>query len=1018
MRRRAFILFALFLSHTLSAMPPYSLESIQEGYKITLTIPDVNLEKAVVNDKLKDGTPVNETFTRIAIPGFSINGELGEPELLMSSFQLALEDNEPVIEISGVVEENIPLVNKIYPLQPPQEYENRDVPFHYNQDAYKRSGTRSPAVRISRAYTYRGQKAVSVEFNPVQYNPVNNILTVAKSFTVTFKMTKPKVVRSFGSRVFDKQMRSMFKNLGNQGNQTPADDFNGKEKYLIIASSDYQNNADLQKFVNFRSSNCEVELVSTSDVGGSGKDDYKDYIRGKMPAYCVLVGKYQDFPTHSYNSTRSYVYYVSSSTSEPNPDIALGLFFVRKSQSLTNLVNKTISTEQNLISMPSHFVAFGGNTQQMGNLPPNHCDVIVREMYDDYLEPLGGWDITELYQVNQPRGGKDECIEALNQGVKFINYNGHGMTDGWTYGNGSWRTSSIGNVSNTYYPFVLSCSCLTGNFTSTATNGCWAEYWIGHENLASAFIGSVTNATTSMHGLNRGMYKALIQDEITQYGMAFVSAENYVYDSVSYSEELAVWQFHYFGDPALETMKSAPFLTTTSPNGGEEWEQGRSFEITWGTNVEGNVKIDLLKGGTLHTTLTSSAPAMEPFTWNIPADFPLGTDYKIKVHSLQNDTCVDESDDFFSITEMSVLAVMSPNGGEVYEKDKEYTITWNDNLPGNVKISLYKADKHTADVVASTESDGSHTWKVPQDIKTGMDYKIRVNSIDKPWLYDESDNYISIQNPLVNIPYTQDFDNFNTGVVPLGEYWEQLDDDDLDWTVQTGPTPSRIGDPPDETGAEGDHTSGNGKYLFTEASGSNNNKKMDMTTPIFNFRPVNTADLSFWYHMLSKENEMGTLHMDICADGVWDLDVITITGDQGDSWQKKSVNLDTYVGKAKLQVRFRGETGDGWQSDICIDDFEIKGTVGNKLTYRTIGHFDFRYCKSRLYFQVPANRSHVSLKLFNVQGKLIKELVNEIKNRGYYHADLNTAGYHNAAGIYLVKMEVADLKKTIKIVIK
>ena len=199
-------------------------------------------------------------------------------------------------------------------------------------------------------------------------------------------MKRPAVVKSMGSREFDKIMRLIFKNLGSEtARGVTSEKFLDREKYLIISNSTFLNNTDLQRFVDFRSKSCEVELVSTSDVGGSDKDAYKSYIRGKMPTYCLLVGSLPDFPTHSYNTTRSFIYYVCDNSSTPKPDIALGLFFVRSSQSLTNLVDKTISTEENLAAMPNHFVAFGGNTQQMGNLPPNHCDVIVREMYDDYF---------------------------------------------------------------------------------------------------------------------------------------------------------------------------------------------------------------------------------------------------------------------------------------------------------------------------------------------------------------------------------------------------------------------------------------------------------------------------------------------------------------------------------------------------------------------------------------------------------------------------------------------------------
>ena len=338
--RRFFIPLLLIFSQILFAMPPYQLEVVQDGYKINLTLPGIVLQSVDVNDKLKDGIPINETFSKISIPGFSNSEMIGSPELLKSSFQLALENEEPFIEISNVVEKKIILENRIYPLQPPKIYNNTSEHFHYNQDAYLKSGKRAPYVSVSQIYTYRGQKAASIEFNPVSYDPIHNEITVVKSFTVNFKMKRPAMVRSMGSREFDKIMRLIFKNLSG----VPSAQFLDREKYLIISNSTYLNNSDLQRFVDFRSSSCEVELVSTSDVGGSDKDAYKSYIRGKMPTYCVLVGEYGDFPTHSYSSTSSYIYYVASSSSEPKPDIALGLFFVRSSQSLTNLVEILLST--------------------------------------------------------------------------------------------------------------------------------------------------------------------------------------------------------------------------------------------------------------------------------------------------------------------------------------------------------------------------------------------------------------------------------------------------------------------------------------------------------------------------------------------------------------------------------------------------------------------------------------------------------------------------------------------------
>lgn len=137
--KKFLILLTVCLIQFTFAMPAHKLEAMGEGYQIKLTVPDIVLTKVDVNDKLKDGTLIKETFIRVSISGFSISGEIGNPELLFSAFQLALEDKKLNVEITDVIEENISLKNSIYPLQPPEEYQNTNEYFSYNVDSYLRS---------------------------------------------------------------------------------------------------------------------------------------------------------------------------------------------------------------------------------------------------------------------------------------------------------------------------------------------------------------------------------------------------------------------------------------------------------------------------------------------------------------------------------------------------------------------------------------------------------------------------------------------------------------------------------------------------------------------------------------------------------------------------------------------------------------------------------------------------------------------------------------------------------------
>ena len=47
-------------------------------------------------------------------------------------------------------------------------------------------------------------------------------------------------------------------------------------------------------------------------------------------------------------------------------------------------------------------------------------------------------------------------------------------------------------------------------------------------------------------------------------------------------------------------------ISVVAPNGGEKWEQGSTYTIAWGDNIDDNVKIELYKGGTLKEVLEES----------------------------------------------------------------------------------------------------------------------------------------------------------------------------------------------------------------------------------------------------------------------------------------------------------------------------------------------------------------------------------------------------------------------------
>jgi bacillopeptidase F len=109
-------------------------------------------------------------------------------------------------------------------------------------------------------------------------------------------------------------------------------------------------------------------------------------------------------------------------------------------------------------------------------------------------------------------------------------------------------------------------------------------------------------------------------------------------------------------DKSITSTFIGPSLSISSPNGGEEWKPGTLKKIIWDhTGRPGAyVRIELLKGDILHSTIASRA--WKGFNgkgtryWRLPKDLPDGIDYKIRITSTKNSAHTDTSDGFFSIT--------------------------------------------------------------------------------------------------------------------------------------------------------------------------------------------------------------------------------------------------------------------------------------------------------------------------------------------------------------------------------
>ena len=185
------------------------------------------------------------------------------------------------------------------------------------------------------------------------------------------------------------------------------------------------------------------------------------------------------------------------------------------------------------------------------------------------------------------------------------------------------------------------------------------------------------------------------------------------------------------GDTISFAVSFGTGLTVTSPAAGANWSLRSPQTIAWTTSGSQNpyVKIHLYKGTTRVRTISLKTPNDGSYAWTVPADLTPATNYRVRVRTVDN--LLSDFSDYFTVSRPS-LKVTSPAAGAVWGRNTTQTIAWTatGTMNANVKIHLFRGTTLVQTIVATTPNDGSHTWTIPGSLAAGLNYKIRVKTVD------------------------------------------------------------------------------------------------------------------------------------------------------------------------------------------------------------------------------------------------------------------------------------------------
>nr|XP_022294016.1 MAM and LDL-receptor class A domain-containing protein 1-like [Crassostrea virginica] len=144
--------------------------------------------------------------------------------------------------------------------------------------------------------------------------------------------------------------------------------------------------------------------------------------------------------------------------------------------------------------------------------------------------------------------------------------------------------------------------------------------------------------------------------------------------------------------------------------------------------------------------------------------------------------------------------------------------------------------------------------------------------------------------------------------------WTQLTDDDLDWTLRKGPTPSA------STGPSKDHTlnSNAGHYLYLETSSPvRQGQKARIASRAFQASTSQPyCQFRFFYFMYGRTVDNLTVYYRNQINGPL-FKVLSVHGNVGAYYARQIVNIRS---SAPFQVVVEATAGASYLSDIAIDD--------------------------------------------------------------------------------------------------
>lgn len=543
------------------------------------------------------------TFTRLTMGDAHLSTEVGMPQVpvMVKLMEIPLCDavNYEIVNSHYIdyTAEQLGVNAPLFPAQPAAfKSGHDDSPFVRNAETYARNEWYDRGlVRVEIGGVARCINVATVEFSPIQYNPVTNMYRVYDEVEVNFTFDNANIPATYqmkelhGNSVFNGLQSRVINPIAPQNRETVA---NRPIKYLIVSNSMFR--GQLDNFVAWKKrQGFLTEIVYTDDAAvGTTTTTIANYIKAEYtnatddnpaPTYVLLVGDIQQIPVFnarvSGESHKTDLYYFTWTSGDSYPDCFYGRFSAQNANQLAVLLEKTLQYEQYTMPDPTYLddaVLVAGSDASWS---PTHANGQMNYLSNNYINANAGYSNVHLHLYNSSSQAATIRSE-IGAGVGYANYTAHCSEDGWA--DPVFETNHVSAMSNANkYCFMIGNCCLSCKFDE---NECFAEAitrvankgavaYIGGSNSTiwdedfywSVGVRSSINANATYDANHLGAYDRMFHTHGEDFsdwcvtGGSIIYGGNLAVESSTSTYKLYYWEiYHIMGDPSILPWFSQP----------------------------------------------------------------------------------------------------------------------------------------------------------------------------------------------------------------------------------------------------------------------------------------------------------------------------------------------------------------------------------------------------------------------------------------------------------------------------